>query len=182
MTIIVPVKREVHPGKFIYGLAGDLVYSPFSNPTIMERGKVFQGEDFVWGVIDDITVLNIDAITSPTFDDFKGNLKAGTADSIIVACHEDQFFTYDCNEGKKVWSIATFTHEPLSWGCFKYPFDASFNPYLVHDVEVVYNWLYNLHSLYGFVPEDECENLIIKDTCVKFSRDGVKKLGYHGGL
>lgn len=182
MTIIVPVKREVHPGIFIYGLASDLVYSPFSNPTIMERGKVFQGEDFVWGVTGDISVLNFNAIVSPTFDDFKRNLKTGTADSVIIVCHDEQVFTYDCNEGKKVWSVATFTGEPLSWGCFKYPFDTGLNPYLIHDEKVVYNWLFHLHSLYGFVPEDEYENSTIKDTCVKYSRDAVKVMGYYGEL
>lgn len=182
MTIIVPVKREVHPGIFIYGLAGDLVYSPFSNPTIMERGKVFQGEDFVWGATGDISVLNIDAVMSPTFDDFRRNLKTGTADSDIIVCHDEQVFTYDCNEGKKVWSIATFTGEPLSWGCFKYPFNTSINPYLIHDEEVVCNWLSHLHSLYGFTPEDEYENSIIKDTCVNYSRADIKKMGYYGGL
>lgn len=182
MTIIVPVKREIHPGVFIYGLAGDLVYSPFSNPTVMERGKVFQGEDFVWGVTGDISVLNIDAVASLTFGDFRSNLKVGTADSIIIVCHDDHVFTYDCNDGKKVWSSATFTGEPLSWGCFKYPFDASFNPYLIHDVEAVYDWLSHLHSLYGLVLEDEYEHSTIKDTCVKFSRDGVKKMGYYGEL
>lgn len=102
MTIIVPIKQEVSPGVFIYGLAADLVYSPFLNLTIMERGKFFQGEVYVWGVTGDISVTNLEALEGLTFDNFKDNLKAGVADSITVVCCGDQLFTYDCNEGKRV--------------------------------------------------------------------------------
>lgn len=182
MTIIVPVKHEVNPGVFIYGLAADLVYSPFLNPTIMERGKVFQAEDFVWGVTGDISIVNFEALEALTFDEFRDNLKAGIADSIIVVSHGDQVFTYDCNDGKRVWSNAAFTGEPLSWGCFNLAFNTGFNPYLIHDADVVYTWLAHLHAIYGFVPEDACENADIKHNCVKFSRDGIKKKGYYGGL
>lgn len=182
MTIIVPIKFFIHPRHTIYGLASDLVYSPFSDPSIMNTVKIFQGDDFVWGVTGDISIINVEAIEANTFEQFKLQLRAGVADSIIVVSHGDQVFTYDCNQGRRTWSNATFTGEPLSWGCFRYAFNAKFDRYLVHDADCVYEWIYNLHSLYGFKPEDDFENADIKFNCIKFSREDIKKRGFFNEL
>lgn len=176
MTIIVPVQQELENGEFIYGLASDLIYSPFSNPSIMKHSKVFQGDDFVWGVTGDISILNIEALEAKTFYDFKDKLKAGTADSIIVVMYGDNVYTYDCNEGKKTWSNATFTGEPLSWGCFRTPFNTRFNRYVIHNAEAVYEWISILHAMYGYVFCDNRIGFSVMNRCIKFSNVDKSKL------
>lgn len=169
MTIIVPVQHELEDGEFIFGLASDLIYGPWTNPSLMEGSKIFQGEDFVWGVTGDISIINFEAHNANTFNDFRENLRAGTADSIIVVMHDEHVYTYDCNEGKKTWSNATVTGEPLSWGCFNVPFNAKFNRYVVHNGHDVYNWISGLHALYGYVFNDERVASAVMTKCVKFS-------------
>lgn len=177
MTIIVPVQYELEDGEFIFGLGSDLIYGPWTNPSLMESSKIFQGVDFVWGVTGDISVINIEALEAETFTEFKNNLNAGTSDSIIVVMSGDDVYTYDCNEGKKTWSNATFTGEPLSWGCFNVPFNAKFNRYVIHNADSVYEWISNLHALYGYVFTDEHIITTIVNRCIKFSAIDAKKLG-----
>lgn len=177
MTIIVPVQFELEDGEFIFGLGADLIYGPWTNPSFMESSKIFQGHDFVWGVTGDISVLNYEAIEAETFDQFRDKLRAGTADSIIVVVYEGHVYTYDCNEGKKTWSNATFTGEPLSWGCFNVPFNAKFNRYVIHNANSVYEWISRLHTLYGYTFVDERIDFKVMNRCIKFSDIDANKLG-----
>lgn len=178
MTIIVPVQYELDDGEFVFGLASDLIYSPWTNPSLMESSKIFQCVDFVWGVTGDISIINLEALEADTFAEFKSKLTAGTSDSIIVVMCDDGVYTYDCNEGKRTWSNATFTGEPLSWGCFNIPFNAMFNRYVIHNANDVYDWISNLHALYGYVFEDERIKAAIMRRCVKFSAIDTRKLGF----
>lgn len=177
MTIIVPVQLELEDGEFIYGLGSDLIYSPWTNPSLMEFSKIFECDDFVWGVTGDISIVNIEALKANTFSEFKSKLKTGTADSIIIVVHADDVYTYDCNEGKKTWSNATFTGEPLSWGCFNVPFNAKFNRYVIHNAESVYQWISTLHALYGYEFTDERIHSAVMTRCIKFSKIDTKKMG-----
>lgn len=176
MTIIVPVQYELDNGEFVYGLGSDLIYGPWTNPSFMEFSKIFQAKDFVWGVTGDISVLNIEALQAETFSEFKEKLKSGTADSIIVVMHDGNVYTYDCNEGKKTWSNATFTGEPLSWGCFSTPYNSKFNRYLIHDAGDVYQWISVIHAMYGYVFLEQHVNAAVAARCIKFSRDDAIKL------
>lgn len=178
MTIIVPVQYELDDGEFIFGLGSDLIYGPWSNPSMMEGSKIFQCEDFVWGVTGDISVINIEALEAETFIEFKCKLEAGVSDSVIVVMWHDSVYTYDCNEGKRTWSNATYTGEPLSWGCFNMPFNSTFNRYVVHNANDVYEWISNLHALYGYVYTDERIKMTVMKRCVKFSALDDRKLGY----
>lgn len=178
MTIIVPVQYELEDGEFIYGLASDLIYGPWTNPSFMEFSKIFSEEDFVWGVTGDISIINMEALEARTFMEFKSKLNPGTAESIIVVMWQENVYTYDCSEGKRTWSNATFTGEPLSWGCFSTPFNAKFNRYIIHNAGDVYAWISHLHALYGHVFLDERIDTAIMHRCVKFSEIDARKLGY----
>lgn len=176
MTIIVPVKKELDTGELIYGLASDLVYGPWTNPSIMESSKLFSQEDFVWGVTGDISVINIEAIDATTFDEFRSVLQAGKADTIIVVMYNNEVYTFDCNEGKRTWSNASRTGEPLSWGCFATPFNTVFNRYLVQHDDVVFHWLLILHALYGHVCNCESFKADAERKCVLFSKNDSLKI------
>lgn len=177
MTIIVPVQYELEDGEFVFGLASDLIYSPWTNPSIMESSKILQCEDFVWGVTGDISIINLEALEADTFLEFKNKLNAGVSDTIIVVMHNEEVYTYDCNEGKRTWSNATFTGEPLSWGCFNTPFNAKFNRYIVHNASDIYEWISNLHALYGYEFHDERIIAVVMNRCVRFSALDARKLG-----
>lgn len=170
MTIIVPVTHELSTGELIYGLGSDLVYGPWTNPSIMQSSKLFSREDFVWGVTGDISVINIEAIDATTFIEFRDKLKAGIANTIIVIMYNNDVYTFDCNEGKRTWSNASRTGEPLSWGCFATPFNVTFNRYLVHDEDLVFHWLSTLHALYGHVSNHKILKAVAKSKCILFSK------------
>lgn len=173
MTIIVPVQQELDNGDFIYGLASDLIYGPWTNPSLMEFSKIFSCKDFVWGVTGDISIINLEALRSQTFSEFQDKLKVGTADSIIVVMHQGNVYTFDCNEGKKTWSNATFTGEPLSWGCFSTPFNARFNRYIIQNAEPVYEWISIIHAMYGYTFPNERVNSAVMQRCVKFCENDL---------
>lgn len=176
MTIIIPVKHELETGDVIFGLGSDLIYGPWTNPSVMESSKLFSQEDFVWGVTGDISIINIEAIDATTFDEFRSKLKAGVADTIIVVMYNSEVYTFDCNEGKRTWSNATRTGEPLSWGCFATPFNTIFNRYLVHDDCLVFHWISTLHALYGHVSNSERFKAQAKSKCILFSKADLFKI------
>lgn len=176
MTIIVPVKTELNTGELIYGLASDLIYGPWTNPSVMESSKLFSQEDFVWGVTGDISVINIEAIDSTTFEEFRVKLKAGIADTIIVVMYNNEVYTFDCNERKRTWSNASRTGEPLSWGCFATPFNTIFNRYLVQDDYLVFHWISTLHALYGHVSNCERFKAEARNKCILFSKNDSLKI------
>lgn len=178
MTIIVPIKKQLVTGKFIYGLSSDLIYAPWTNPSIMESSKLLSQDDFVWGVTGDISVINIEAIDATTFDEFRSKLKTGTANTTIVVMYNEEVYTYDCNENKKTWSNASRTGEPLSWGCFLVPFNRVFNAYIVNDDRLVFRWISILHNLYGsFKRTEDCVSADYSK-CIRFSKADAVSMRY----